>query len=46
MIEEKLNRANERRGQVLASEFEKLRDNADRVGLTQERKNSLERAQG
>jgi hypothetical protein len=46
MIEDKLNRAHERRDQVMASQFEQLRDNADRVGITKERKSSLERAQG
>ena len=45
-LQEKLERATERKAQVLASQVESVREISDRVGLTQERKSSIERAQG
>jgi len=44
MIEEKLHRAYERKVQNMQSQVEQMREQTDRVGLTKERKSSLERA--
>ena len=46
MIKDKLDRAYERKAQVMASQVEQMRENLDRVGLTKERKSSQERALG
>jgi len=46
MIKDKLDRAYERKAQVMASQVEQMRENLDRVGLTKERKSSQERAIG
>lgn len=46
MINEKLERAYERKVELLASQVEHVRESAGRVGLIQERKSSRERAAG
>ena len=46
MIKDKLDRAYDRKAQVMASQVEQMRENLDRVGLTKERKSSQERAIG
>ena len=46
MIQDKLDRAYERKIQVMADQVEQARDSIGRVGLNQQRKNSQERAQG
>jgi len=46
MIQDKLERAYNRKVQAMQSQVLQMRECSDRVGLTQERKSSLERAQG
>lgn len=46
MIKDKLDRAYERKAQVIASQTESRREQSDKLGLVQERKNSNERAIG
>lgn len=46
MINDKLDRAYERKAQAMACQVEQMRESLDRVGLTKERKSSQERAQG
>lgn len=45
-IQAKLDRANERKTLQIQNVVEQRRENSDRIGLTQERKSSIERAQG
>jgi hypothetical protein len=40
MIQDKLDRAYERKAQQIASQMEQRRENSDRISITQERKNS------
>jgi len=46
MIQDKLERAYERKAQAMMDQVEQARDNIGRVSLIVERKNSMERAQG
>ena len=46
MINEKLERAYERKAEYIASQVEHVRESSGKVNLIQERKNSRERAQG
>jgi len=46
MIRDKLDRATERKAQVIASQVDQMRECNDRVGLARERRSSVERAQG
>ena len=45
MIQEKLDRAYERKAQAMASQVEQSRELSDRVGIIKERKSSQDRAQ-